>query len=113
MQDIIPPRRNNRVAPRVARSSVRHTVAPRGVGYTTRTRTVTDIITPEKEVIITKTVTSTYTPPVVIEKMPATKAIESLTADDKVEVLQRALLIVRRELRREHRKHRGLGLFSR
>jgi len=113
MRDIIPSRQHNRTTSRPVRVAPRVSTAPRrAVGetqYTTKTKTVTDIITPKKEVIITKTVTTTS----VIERAPATKAIESLSADAKVEVLQRALLSAKRELRNERRKHRVVRIFGR
>ena len=111
MQDIIPAHRTPRGTLRTTRAPVRvgETVrltsrTTRPAGYTTQTKTVTDIIMPDKEVIVTKTVTTSFTP----TPAPATKAIESLSPRAKSEVLQRALLSAQRELRRERRKRQEM-----
>jgi len=107
MQDITPIRRTDRGSLRTTRVPARsgQTIGltsrtARPTGYITRTKTVTDIIMPNKEVVITKTVTTS----VAAEPKPVTKPIESLNARAKSEALQRALLSAQRELRSERRK---------
>jgi len=111
MQDIIPPRRADRgtlrttkVPARVGETISMSSRTTRPTGYTTQTKTVTDIIRPNEEVIVTKTVTTS----VVSERAHATKPIESLSRQAKSEVLQKALLSAQRELRSERRKRRDM-----
>jgi len=115
MQDIIPPHRTprgslrtTRVPARVGETISMTSRSTRPTGYTTQTKTVTDIIMPNKEVIVTKTVTTS----VMSKPEAATKPIESLTPRAKSEVLQKALLSAQRELRSERRKRRDMKRVS-
>ena len=84
----------------------------RPVGYTTRTQTVTDIIMPGKEVIVTKTVTTAYAPKPAAMPARGIKPIESLNKQAKSAALQKALMSAQRELRSERRKRRDMKRFG-
>ena len=111
MQDIIPPHRVPRGTLKSERVPARDDLTFEAMrrpaqrsAFTTQTKTITDIITPEKEVIITKTVTTSYVP----ELPRVIKPIESLSAQAKADALQKALLSSQRVLRSERRKGRDM-----
>lgn len=109
MQDIIPPRR-------VARGSLRPPARPalrpqgravEGIFYTRRT-TVINSPSGVTETVVDETITSIPA----LEPAPMTRPIEHLTPDAKSEVLQKALAMAERELKKERRQRRDIKRFS-
>jgi sortase (surface protein transpeptidase) len=110
MQDITPPRRTSRGTLRVpvrAMSDVRRPLAVRRTVYTRQTQMVSDIL-PNQKVIVTETFTTDYQS----EAAPMTRPIESLSSRQKNDVLQKALFIAERDLKKERRKRRDIKRFS-
>jgi LPXTG-site transpeptidase (sortase) family protein len=118
MQDIIPP--NSRRSARGAlRAPVRAALAPveriapvYRTSYTRQTKVISDVLRNE-EVVVTETFTTTYEPPTA-EFTPSVsiKAIESLSSEEKAEVLQRAFFNAERALKKERRKRKDLKRFG-
>jgi LPXTG-site transpeptidase (sortase) family protein len=111
MQDIIPPRRSSRgtlrVPSRVMNDMRRPASAVQRTVYTRQTQMMSDIL-PNQKVIVTETFTTDYRP----EAAPMTRPVESLSSKQKNDVLQKALFIAERELRKERRKRRDIKRFS-
>lgn len=109
MQDIIPPRRTTRGSLRpparpVSRPARR---AVDGIFYTRRTTVINDP-SGVTETIVDETITSIPQ----LEPAPMTRPIEHLSREAKDEVLQKALSMAERELKKERRKRRDLKRFS-
>lgn len=110
MQDIILPRRTSRETLRVpyrAMDDIRRPSAVQRTVYTRQTQMVSDIL-PNQRVTVTETLTTDYRP----EATPMTRPVESLSSKQKNDVLQKALFIAERELRKERRKRRDIKRFS-
>jgi LPXTG-site transpeptidase (sortase) family protein len=110
MQDIIPPRRTSRGTLRVpvrSMSDVQRPLAVQRTVYTRQTQMVSDVLLNQK-VIVTETFTTDYQS----EAAPMTRPIESLSSRQKNEVLQKALFIAERDLKKERRKRRDIKRFS-
>ena len=76
--------------------------------YTRQTKIVNDVVANE-QVTVTETFTTTYEEP---DYALPTRQIESLSAQAKSEVMQRALLNAERALKRERRKRKDLKRFG-
>jgi LPXTG-site transpeptidase (sortase) family protein len=100
MQDIIPPRRDLRSAPRVAARPTVRTV------YMRRTEMIDDIA-PQQHLVVTETVRTSISS----DPAPMTRGAESLSKSAKTAALQKALFEAQRALKKERRQRRDLKRF--